>query len=197
MKWPTASCTHRTSGHLVLTAKVVLAPPSPRSPHPSILSGVQMAEPSPRRPASTSRETGQCILIRATLHRGRNFNWDIGVDTLNKWGDLAVKRTLPTLIGFLTPRTAPSPLQLARVSDSPPPDDGISPRRVHISQDWFSYLRCHSGMTCAAHKHVPSSRQLADPWFWCVTKAPHVYVENLSGNSCCWDIDMFLVSKFC
>lgn len=121
MKWPTASCTHRTSGHLVLTAKVVPAPPSPRYPRPSILSGVQMAEPSPRRPASTFRETGQCILIRAALHGGRNFNWDIGVDTLNKWGDLAVKWTLPTLILFLTPPNTPSPLQLARVSDSPPP----------------------------------------------------------------------------
>lgn len=118
MKWPTASCTHRTSGHSVLTAKVVLAPPSPRYPRPSILSGVQMAEPLPRRPASTFRETGQCILIRAALHGGRNFSWDIGVDTLNKWGDLTVKRMLPTLIGFLMPQTAPSPLQLARVSDS-------------------------------------------------------------------------------
>lgn len=136
-----------------------------------------MAEPSPCRPASMLRETGQCILIKAALHGGRNFNWDIGVDTLNKWGDLAVKRTLPTLIGFLTPQTTPSPLQLARVSDSPP-DDGISPWRVHISQDWFSYLCCHSGMTCAAHKHIPSSRQLADPWFWRATKTPHVYVEN-------------------
>lgn len=118
MEWPTASCTHRISGHLVLTAKVVLAPPSPRYPRPSILSGVQMVEPSPCRPASTFRETGQCILIRAALHGGRNFKWDIGVDTLNKWGDLAVKRTLPTLIRFLMPQTTPSPLQLARESDS-------------------------------------------------------------------------------
>lgn len=105
-----------------------------------------------------------------------------------------MKRTLPTLIGFLMPQTAPSPLQLARESDSslhPPPDDGISPWRVHISQDWFSYLRCHSGMTCAAHKHVPSSRQLADPWFWRATKTPHVYVENwvaasLETLKCFW-----------
>lgn len=183
MKWPTASCTRGTSGHLVSTAKVILAPPSPRYPRPSILSGVQMADPSRRRPTRTFRETGQCILIRAALHGGRNFNWDIGVDAcLNKWGDLAVKRTLPTLIGFLTPQTAPSPLQLARVSDRhtipPTPADGISPWRVHISQDWLSYLRCHSGMTCAAHKHVPRSRQLADPWLWWENEGCQY------GNSC-------------
>lgn len=61
--------THRTFGHLEFDSKtaVFLTPPSPRHPHPSLLSRMQMDEPFRCHAVRSFRVTGQYILIRAAL----------------------------------------------------------------------------------------------------------------------------------